>query len=198
MELLSDNQSNIGSLSTWLQREANLSQPLTSEDIGVVLLAHGADFDWNEQMREAVQPLMNRYQIEFVFSMADQSTIERAIRKLERRGAKAAIIVRIFVMEESFRREIERMVGLDIINKAQNTSVHEVHGEQGFVQHGAVKNIPTCIRTPFPIRTTGGMGAHPLFAAALLDRARTLSKDAAKETIILVAHGSEDDQQNEQ
>lgn len=42
------------------------------------------------------------------------------------------------------------------------------------------------------------MEAHPLFAAALLDRARTLSKDAAKETIILVAHGSEDDQQNEQ
>ncbi|SFI32575.1 hypothetical protein [Nitrosomonas sp. Nm34] len=71
MRLLSDNQSNIGSLSIWLQREANLSQPLTPENIGVVLLVHGADFDWNEQMREAVQPLMNRYQIEFVFSMAD-------------------------------------------------------------------------------------------------------------------------------
>ncbi|AKH38589.1 MULTISPECIES: hypothetical protein [Nitrosomonas] len=79
-------------------------------------------------MREAAQLLMNRYQIEFVFSMADQSTIERAIRKLERRGAKAAIIVRSFtMMEESFRREIERMVGLDIENKAQNTSAHEVH-----------------------------------------------------------------------
>lgn len=105
----------------------------------MVLLAYGADFNWNEQMREAAQLLMNRYQIEFVFSMADQSTIERAIRKLERRGAKAAIIVRIFVMEKSFRREIERMVGLDIENKAQKTSVHEVHGGQGFVQHGIVK-----------------------------------------------------------
>ncbi|SFI32561.1 hypothetical protein [Nitrosomonas sp. Nm34] len=94
-------------------------------------------------------------------------------------------------MEESFRREIERMVGLNIENKAQNTSVHEIHGRQGFVQYGAIKSIPT------RIRTTGEMEAHPLFAAALLDRARTLSKDAAKETIILVAHGSEDDQQNE-
>lgn len=43
MRLLSDNQSNIGSLSIWLQREANLSQPLTPENIGVVLLAHGVD-----------------------------------------------------------------------------------------------------------------------------------------------------------
>jgi hypothetical protein len=82
MRLLPDNQSDIGSLSVWLQREASLSQPLTSEDIRVVLLAYGADFNWNEQMREAAQLLMNRYQIEFVSSMADQSTIERAIHKL--------------------------------------------------------------------------------------------------------------------
>ncbi len=102
MQILSHNKSNIDSLSIWLQREANLSQSLTSEDIGVVLLAHGSTFDWNEQMREAVQPLMNCYKIEFVFSMADQFTIERAIRKLERRGAKAAIIVRVFALEESF------------------------------------------------------------------------------------------------
>ncbi|AKH38588.1 MULTISPECIES: hypothetical protein [Nitrosomonas] len=37
MRLLPDNQSDIGSLSVWLQREASLSQPLTSEDIRVVL-----------------------------------------------------------------------------------------------------------------------------------------------------------------
>jgi hypothetical protein len=101
-------------------------------------------------------------------------------------------------MEESFRREIERMVGLDIKNKVQKTSVHEVHDRQGFVPHGIIKNISTHIRTPLPIRTTGGIRAHPLFAAALLDRARTLPKDAAKETIILVAHSSGNDQQNEQ
>jgi hypothetical protein len=133
IQLLSDNKNNIDSLSVRLQHKANLSQPLTLEDIGVVLLAHGADFDWNEQMHEAAQPLISRYKIELLFSMADQFMIERAIRKLERRGAKAAIIVRIFVMEKSFRREIERMVGLDIENKAQKTSVHEVHGGQGFV-----------------------------------------------------------------
>lgn len=198
MQFLSESRSNIDSLAIWSQREANRSQPLTSEDIGVVLLAHGADFDWNEQMRETVQPLMDRYKIEFAFSMADQSTIERAIHKLEQRGTKAAVIVRVFAWEESFRHEIERMIGLDIENKAQKTFEHEAHGGQGHALHGTNENIPTRIRTPLPVRTIGGIGASPLFAAALLDRARALSKDAAKETIILVAHGSEDDQQNEQ
>lgn len=57
---------------------------------------------------------------------------------------------------------------------------------------------PANIRTRLPVRTTGGIGANPLFAAALLDRARALSRNSAKETIILVAHGAESDQQNEQ
>ncbi|MDV6344209.1 sirohydrochlorin chelatase [Nitrosomonas sp. Is37] len=198
MQLLSESKSNIDSLAIWLQREANLSQPLTSEDIGVVFLAHGSTFDWNEQMREAVQPLMNRYKIEFAFSMADQFTIERAIRKLEQRSAKAAIIVRVFALEESFRHEIERMVGLDIENKVQNISEHDAHSGKEYAQHGTPENIPTRIRTRLPVRTTGGIGTSPLFAAALFDRVRALSKDPAKETIILVAHGSGNDQQNEQ
>ncbi|SDY94213.1 sirohydrochlorin chelatase [Nitrosomonas sp. Nm33] len=198
MQLLSESKSNIDTLAIWLQREANLSQPLTSEDIGVVFLAHGSTFDWNEQLREAVQSLMNRYKIEFAFSMADQFTIERAIRKLEQRRAKAAIIVRVFALEESFRHEIERMVGLDIENKVQNISEHDAHSGKEYAQHGMPENIPTRIRTRLPVRTTGGIGASPLFAAALFDRVRAISQNAAKETIILVAHGSGNDQQNEQ
>ena len=58
-------------LAIWLQREANRSEPLAAEDVGVVFLSHGSDFNWNETMREAVQPLMKQYKIEFAFSMAD-------------------------------------------------------------------------------------------------------------------------------
>ena len=182
-------------LATWLQREANRVQPLAVEDIGVVFLSHGSDFNWNETMRDAVQPLMKRYKIEFAFSMADQWTIERAIRKLEQRGAKAAIIVRVFAMEESFRGSIERMAGLDIEGAAQDASgTHVGHGHDG---HGASTIPAPRIRTSLPIRTVGGLGSSPLFAAALLDRALALSKNPARDTIILVAHGSGSDYLNE-
>lgn len=194
MQLLSHNSRDIDSLTTWLQREANRHQPLSTDDIGVVFLAHGSSFIWNEQMREAIQPLMDHYLVEFAFSMADPLTIERAIRKLERRGAKAAIIVRVFALEDSFRQNIERMVGLDI----ENPSTTDLDAHAGHGHHGTRKGIPARIRTRLPVQTTGGIGASPLFAATLLDRARALSRDPAKETIILVAHGSRSDQQNEQ
>lgn len=184
-------------LATWLQREANRSQPLAAEDTGVVFLSHGADFNWNETMREAVLPLMKRYKIEFAFSMADQSTIERAIRKLEQRGAKAAIIVRVFAMEDSFRKPVERMAGLDIEGAAQDAvGVHAAHGHDH--GHGAPTVPVPRIRTSLPIQTVGGLGSSPLFATALLDRALALSKNPARETIILVAHGSGSDHQNRQ
>ena len=181
-------------LTIWLQREANRSQQPATEDLGVVFLAHGSDFNWNETMREAVEPLAKNYKIEFAFSMADQPTIERAIRKLEQRGAQAAVIVRVFGTEESFRKDIERMVGLDIENETQD---HAAHAEHGHDHHGTTSPAAR-IRTVLPIQSVGGLGSNPLFATALLDRARTLSKSPAHDTVILVAHGSGDDRQNEQ
>ena len=184
-------------LAIWLQREANRSEPLAAEDVGVVFLSHGSDFNWNETMREAVQPLMKQYKIEFAFSMADQSTIERAIRKLEQRGAKAAIIVRVFAMEDSFRKPVERMAGLDIEGAARDaTGIHAGHGHDH--GHGASTIPAPRIRTSLPIQTVGGLGSSPLFAAALLDRALALSKNPVRDTIILVAHGSGSDDQNRQ
>lgn len=186
-------------LATWLQREANRSQSLAAEDVGVVFLSHGADFNWNETMREAVQPLMKRYKIEFAFSMADQSTIERAIRKLEQRGAKAAIIVRVFAMEDSFRKPVERMTGLDIEGVEQNaTGIHPGHGHDHGHGDGASTIPGPRIRTSLPVQTVGGLGSSPLFAATLLERALALSKNPARDTIILVAHGSSSDHQNRQ
>lgn len=181
-------------LTVWLQREANRNQPLAAENIGVIFLAHGSDFNWNETMREAVEPLAKNYKFEFAFSMADQPTIERAIRKLEQRGAQAAVIVRVFGTEESFRKNVERMTGLDIETGSQN---HEDHAGHDHDHHG-IASPAARIRTVLPIQSVGGLGSNPLFAAALLDRARTLSKSPAHDTVILVAHGSGDDRQNEQ
>lgn len=200
------------SLATWLQYAANRQRQLARKDIGVVFLSHGSDFHWNQSMREAVQPLMDDYKIEFAFSMADQATIERAIRKLEKRGARAAVIVRMFAMEESFRGAVERMAGLDVEGDTDAPGHARMKGGSGHAHghahghghghgghgHGATALPAPRIRTPLPIQTVGGLGSSPLFAAALLDRARALSKNPERDTVILVGHGSGDDRQNEQ
>ncbi|MBI2312459.1 MAG: cobalamin biosynthesis protein CbiX [Betaproteobacteria bacterium] len=195
-------------LTLWMSREANRSLALKPEDTGVIFLAHGSDYHWNETMRQAVEPLAQRYKIEFVFSMADQALIERAVRRLERRGAQAVVIVRVFGLADAFREEIERMIGLDVEGRSPARVAHASHGgghghddshgqggDHGG-QHGGTAGSPARIRSSLPMISAGGVEADALFARVLLDRARELSREPGRETVILTAHGSGDDAKN--
>lgn len=177
---------------TWMEREANRALPLAPKEVGVLVLAHGSDYHWNETMRQAVKPLEARYKVEYCFSMADPPLIERAVRRLEARGARVIVIVRVFGLTESFEGDIERLFGLDI----EAPRVTEPHAAQAHDDHGHGHGATLRIRTAAIVRSAGGVEDHPLFAQALLDRARALSKDPARETVILTAHGAGDDARN--
>lgn len=181
-------------IGTWMEREANRALPLTSRETGVVILAHGSDYHWNETMRQAVKPLEARYPVEYCFSMADPPLIERAVRRLEARGARAIVIVRVFGLADSFERGIERLFGLDI-EAPRATVPHAAHMDDDH-GHGHGAGVPPRIRTAALVQSAGGVDDHPLFAQALLDRARALSKNPARETVILTAHGTSDDARN--
>ncbi len=195
-ELLVDEVTPHPDIATWMAREANRRLPLRAKDLGVVLLAHGSDYHWNEAVQQGVHLLEDRYQIEYAFSMADQATVERAVRRLERRGARAAVIVRVFPTASAFQRDVEHMIGLDV-ESGEPGAAHVGHAAHGDHGHGAANGAPAPrIRSALPLSTVGGLEAHPLFARALFDRARELSRDPKRETVILVAHGSGDDAAN--
>lgn len=193
----------------WIAREANRHVPLADGEVGVVMLAHGSDHHWNQGMRDAVANVAARHPLEVAFSMADPPIVERAIRKLEARGARAIVVVRVFGLHASFRTDVERMLGLDIERPATpaagtvstlttspklsklTPSPHAHHG------HGATAGPAPRIRSAALFATEGGLEDSPRFAAAMLDRARALSRDPARETIILVAHGTGDDATND-
>src|SRR3546814_14605769 len=44
-------------LAQWLGQSANRHLPPSDRKIGVVVLAHGADWHWNQPLRETVRPL---------------------------------------------------------------------------------------------------------------------------------------------
>ena len=159
----------------WLIRTANGYLPLAREDIGVILVPHGSDFNWNEAMREAISPLRERYVMEEAFSMVDPHVVERAVRRLEEKGKKAAVLVRIFSLESSFRQQAEYILGLRTVSHAPH-----------------LDRIASYLR----FVTVGGLEAHPYLAGAMLDRALDLSRDPSKETVILLAHGSGEDTTN--
>ncbi|MBI3283788.1 MAG: cobalamin biosynthesis protein CbiX [Burkholderiales bacterium] len=181
---------------TWMQREANRHLPLTPDQVGVVIAAHGSDWHWNETMRNSLSSLEQKYKVEYAFSMADAPLLERAVRRLDQRGARAIVIVRVFGMQSSFQREIEHLIGRDV--EAGPAAHLHTAGDHG-MQHGGQGGAPLArLRTAAVLSSAGGLDDHPLFAQALLARAQALSRDPKRETVILTAHGTGDEANNTQ
>lgn len=167
----------------WLEKQANQFLPITKENLGVVFMPHGSDYVWNRRMMDAIESLQDEYMIEHAFSMADPVVMERAVRKLEQRGAKAITVVRVFSLESSFRDVTEYVLGLN-----------SHHGHSG---HGHGSGAPPeRIRSGSLLHTLGGLEDSPLFAEALLERALGLSKKSDSETVILIGHGTGSDEAN--
>jgi len=178
-------------VAAWMLREAARASEMQNNRIGVVVHAHGSDFHWNETMRNAAAPLADDFLVEYAFSMGDAPSLERAVRRLEQRGAQAVVIVRVFGLERSFRDGIERFIGMDY-EQCREPAAHQGHG------HGGGHSAPAArLLSKIPVVTTGGLEDHRLFAAALLDRAREISEDPKNETVILVAHGVGSDSGND-
>jgi hypothetical protein len=163
----------------WLRRAATTHRPLSPDDVGVIAVPHGSEYNWNETMREGLAPLTDDYTIAEAFSMVDPVVVERAVRDLEDRGFEAAVMVRIFSMESSFQEKSHYVLGL------QNTYSGGMGGR-----------FPQRIRTHLQMTTLGGLEASPHFAKGLLDRAQTISENPSEETVILLAHGTGEDDEN--
>jgi sirohydrochlorin ferrochelatase len=164
----------------WMAREANRWVPLANSEIGYVVMAHGSHIDWNESIRQPLAELEQRHAVEYAFSMADPPVLERAVRRLEARGYRGIVVLRMFSLASSFQERIDFLLGLSD-------------------KPGDLMNMgpPARVRSAAVFTTLGGIDDHPLFARALLDRARELSKDPAREALLLVGHGSGTDDENQ-
>lgn len=152
----------------WLKKKANERLPISKEEIGIVFQAHGQDYNWHETMRNAIKPLSEKYKIEIAFGMASSMLIHHAVHRLESRGCRAIVLLRVFGLEYAFREKTKYMLGL--------------------LDH---TNMPVMMRisSSSVFVTLGGLEDHPLFAEALLTRAQDLSVKPEKETVILLGHG---------
>lgn len=167
----------------WLAKQANGYLQVTRENLGVVFMPHGSNYNWNRTMMDAIDELRDEYMIEHAFSMGDPDLIGNAVRKLEDRGATAITVLRIFSLESSFKEVTEYTLGL-----------RDQMGHGGMM-HG-MGGPPQRVQSSSRFYTTGGLEDSPLFAEALLDRAINLSNTPEDETVILVGHGTRTEEGN--
>jgi hypothetical protein len=118
--------------------------------------------------------------------MADSFTIQQAVARLEAQGVRRIAFIRLYALASHMKTASDYILGLS------DTPPGTEHDHGG---HGAT--APMQVRSAVLFSTYGGYEEdHRAIAEILHERITTISKDPAKETVILVAHGSERDEDN--
>lgn len=162
----------------WLRQTANRFRPPTAEEIGVVVMPHGAGHYYNRKILDAISPLKKKYLLEVAFGMADTDTLQEAVEKLESRGVKLIHVVRLYDTSASLKEATEYVLGL---RKAP-------------AGHGHGGGAPQRVRSSALFSTSGGLDDHPLISEVLLERVLEVSREPERETVILLAHGARSDE----
>lgn len=166
------------------------------DGLGVLLMAHGGSPEWNNGVLAAAEVLQERYELEVAFGMAEASTLQEAVRRLEARACKKIGIVRLFVSGESWYERTEQILGLRPGAPPPADATSRVHPEEG-ADHSHETDFWRIHTNAAFALSTQGLGEAPAMGAILADRARALSRDPAREDVLILAHGSGDDAEND-
>lgn len=182
------------------------------EKVGVLVLAHGGNPNWQKAVEEAVEPLRNKYTISIAFGMADPSTIEAGLKELEIQSVKKVVVVPLFVSSHSpIIRQTEFLLGFrkeladeplpvhnhgSVINHHEhNRFLHQSEDTKQEYNHNKMVQL-TPLKVNQKIIIAKALDEHPLVAEILSERVLELSREPDNETIVLVAHGPNDESDN--
>ncbi|MDT8429808.1 MAG: CbiX/SirB N-terminal domain-containing protein [Pseudomonadales bacterium] len=188
-------------LSQWVVAQAGTAQGATVQGakgaadshFGVLLMAHGGQAAWNEGVLQALEPLREQYPLQVAFGMADAGSLERAVRALEAEGVSHVAVVRLFVSGESWYQRTRQILGLEPGAPDKPAPAHTGHQEEGGSHAMGFWRIDTDIT--FTLSEQGLVEAEEM-DAILLERARGLSSNPARENVLILAHGPGDDAEN--
>ena len=163
------------------------------DDFGVLVMAHGGPPEWNAAVLEAVEPLEARQPIEVAFGMADAISIRDAVARLEREGVRRIAVVRLFVSRSSWLERTEQILGVE-----EGAPPHDPAAAEP--AHGAHAGHSMAFfrvdsSSTFVIGTSGLAEAVEM-GPILADRAKALSREPAREDVLVLAHGPGDDTEN--
>jgi sirohydrochlorin cobaltochelatase len=182
-----------------------------SGQIGILLLAHGGSKEWNANVQAIAADVDKSQPTEVALGMADRSTMQAGIDKLTARGAKQIVAVPLFISSHSSVIESTRfLLGLRsdappdladfaLMDMGNMSHDHAGHGDTPTASKGAAADAQDKTRPvthAVPVRMSPALDRHAILASILADRAVAISHNPAKEVVVLVAHGPNEDQEN--
>jgi sirohydrochlorin cobaltochelatase len=178
-------------------------------DPGILLLAHGGSAEWNARVTELAAKVNATRPTEVAFGMATRASIQSAVDALAARGVSEIVAVPLFVSSwSSVITSTEYLLGLRAEAPAALAAFAKMNhapagtGTAGAVatgheRHTAASDGTTPITSPVPVRLTPALNDHPLVADILASRARSISRNRGQEALIIVAHGPNDEDDNQ-
>jgi len=192
------------------------------EKIGILVIAHGSQSEsWCEPVRDTVDEVDLSYPVELGFlEFVPNETINDAVERLDDAGVTEIIAVPLFISSHSSHiQEIEYVLGLreTLPTMSEHVVVEGVEMERSIVPKGGryvISRVPLEIGTDgvmramghpgdevelVPVETdaeivlAGAMDDHWLMAGIVADRTADLCADPEGETLVLVAHGTDEE-----
>jgi len=190
-------------------------------EIGVLVIAHGSPSEsWCSPVRNATDEVNLPYPVELGFlEFVQNETINLAVERLDEAGVTEIIAVPLFISSHSSHiQEIEYVLGLretlplttehvvvegvemerTVVPKSGRYAISrvplEVCADGGMRALGHPEEEPLVpVETDAEIVLAAAMDDHWLVAGIVADRMADLCADPEGETLVLVAHGTEEE-----
>ena len=161
---------------------------------GVLVMAHGGIPEWEREVEATLSPLRDEFPMQIAWGMADAASLQQGVEALEAQGVERIGVVRLFISGESWYERTRQIVGLESGAPARPAAdPHAGHGAHG--GHSmAFWRLDS--DAAFAV-SEDGLADAPEMGAVLAERARALSKEPAKEDVLILAHGPGDDAENQ-
>ncbi len=153
---------------------------LAQQQLGTLVVAHGASPEWNAPVEEVVRETDTGGPLEVAFLMgpaAAERRFQDAVRELAEAGAGRIVVVPLFVSSHSGHYEQMRwLVG-------ETDSLSEVMREH--LDHAGIERPATAV----PLELAPALDDAPELTRVLADRARALADDPGEQALFLIGHG---------
>lgn len=179
---------------------AALAAPADAKPYGILLLAHGGDPAWNAEIEKLRAAVSSTVPAALALGMADPDTLQAGVDALQKEHVSAIVVVPLFVNSNSEVMEQTRYaLGLSDkpseVMRAAAERMKDMPMPPGMAHHHmnmfSLKRVERRPRVRLVLAPA--LDADPFVSRVLLERAKALSRDPSKETVILVAHGPVDD-----
>lgn len=164
---------------------------------GLLLLAYDAGAVWKKDLA-ALRSRLKGMAVESVGGAADPVALQRAVERLERQRPGKIVAVPLEPLSESpLMNQTRFLLGVreQPAPDVPDSGAPELEGgrKSALVAETARPGWMKRVKSSLPIVLAPAMDQSPVLAAILADRARGLSRDPARETVLLIGQGPRSD-----